>query len=288
MIHSKAIFTLSLLFIFYSGYTQNSYTNKDSLNTQQKKESIWQLIKYDGLSIYGGIKHVYSQPLKWKKNDWAIFAGSLVGQSILLTLDEPANSYFTKQKESIPDIIKDAGFHFGKPLINYGLTGSVYTLGLLTKNEKIRKTGVLLIASATAGGLIQTTSKTLFGRARPNVGEGNFSFRFYNHEPGYHSFMSGHAILAMTTAHAFAKQFDNIFTKSGIYALGLITPVSRLWEGAHWLTDITAGIAISIIVVDSASNYLKKEKRYLITDKKNKIRWNFRLGANQLGIVGSF
>lgn len=39
----------------------------------------------------------------------------------------------------------------------------------------------------------------------------------------------------------------------------MITPVSRLWAGAHWVTDVALGIAISVAVVDSIDNYLKKE-----------------------------
>ncbi|MEW7290164.1 phosphatase PAP2 family protein [Aquimarina sp. 2304DJ70-9] len=270
--------------------TSDSQETKDSLNIKdsQNKMTIWQMMKYDGASVYGGVKHVYTNPIRWKGKDWLTFGGIMAGNAILLAVDEPANDVFAKQGDGVPDLIKEAGFRFGKPLLNYGLTSSVYTLGLLTKNEKIRKTGVLLIASATAGGLLQTVSKTLVGRARPLTGEGNLSFKFNSSEAGFHSFPSGHAILSFTTAHAFAKQFDNLFVKGGIYALGMITPVSRLWDGAHWLTDVTLGLVMSVVIVDSVDNYLKKDKRYVYGNKKNKIRWNLRVGANQIGVVGRF
>lgn len=276
--------TFVLLFIFSTTYSQDTLDVRDS----KEKMTTWQMIKYDGLSVYGGVKHAYTQPFRWKGEQWATFAGVIAGNAALLALDEPAEEYFTKQGEDVPDVIKEAGFRFGKPLLNYGLTTSVYTLGLLTKNEKIRKTGVLLIASATAGGLLQTFSKTLVGRARPLTGEGNLSFRFWSNEAGYHSFPSGHAILSFTTAHAFAKQFDNLYVKGGIYALGMVTPISRLWDGAHWLTDVTLGLVMSVVIVDSIDNYLKKNERYAYGNKKNKIRWNLRFGASQIGVVGRF
>ncbi|WP_234859466.1 phosphatase PAP2 family protein [Aquimarina aquimarini] len=288
MTYTKPLF-LSIIFslITLVIHSQDIQKTGDSLETSEKM-STWQMMKYDGLSIYGGVKNAYTRPLKWKGKDWATFGGIMAGTAILLAVDEPANEYFAEQSEDIPTGVKEVGFRFGKPLLNYGLTTSVYALGLITKNEKIRKTGVLLIASATAGGLLQTVSKTLVGRARPLTGEGNLSFRFYSSEAGYHSFPSGHTILSFTTAHAIAKQFKNPYIKGGIYAIGLLSPVSRLWEGAHWLTDVVLGMAISVVIVDGIDNYLKRTERYAYNHKKNKIKWNLKLGAGQIGIVGSF
>ncbi len=296
MTYLKALLvSIFLVLITQTTYSQDSkpedlLKSQDTLDTRnsQREMTRWQMIKYDGLSVYGGVKHVYTGPLRWKGKDWLTFGSVMAGNAILLAVDEPADEVFAKQGDGVPDLIKEAGFRFGKPLLNYGLTTSVYALGLITKNEKIRKTGVLLIASATAGGLLQTLGKTAVGRARPLEGEGNLSFRFWSSEAGYHSFPSGHAILAFTTAHAFAKQFDNLFAKGGIYALGLVTPVSRLWDGAHWLTDVTLGLVMSVFIVDSVDNYLKKDKRYVYGSKKRKVRWNLRVGAGQIGVVGRF
>ncbi|WP_024771688.1 phosphatase PAP2 family protein [Aquimarina macrocephali] len=293
MTHTKILLICILLVSTFTIHSQDSHDVQDSQNVSdtldtQHKMTTWQMIKHDGVSVYGGVKHVYTSPLRWKEKDWLTFGGVIAGNAILLAVEEPADKVFTKQGDGVPDLIKEAGFRFGKPILNYGLTTSVYTLGLITKNEKIRRTGVLLIASATAGGLLQTLGKTAVGRARPLEGKGNLSFRFWSNEAGHHSFPSGHAILAFTTAHAFAKQFDNLFVKGGIYALGLITPVSRLWDGAHWLTDVTLGLVMSVFIVDSVDNYLKKDKRYAFGSKKHKIRWNLRIGARQIGVVGRF
>jgi len=274
----------------YSSFSQDTLATKNTSGTPRSSEQMttWQIIKYDGLSVYGGVKHAYTQPLKWKEKDWALFGGVVAGTMTLLALDEPANDYFTNQAEGVPDFVQETGFRFGKPLVNYGLTTGIYAIGLVTKNEKIRKTGVLLIASATAGGVFQTFTKTLIGRARPNTNEGNLSFRLWSNEAGFHSFPSGHTILSISTAHALAKQFKNPYVKGGIYAIGLLSPVSRLWSGAHWLTDVVLGAAISIAVVDSVDNYLKKEQRYAYNPKKTKIRWNLSFGAGQVGVVGRF
>jgi len=291
------IFLTSVFFvvIIQKNYSQDSEIKdqqeaKDTLNVNDSKNPItrWQMIKHDGASVYGGVKNAYTNPLRWKKKDWLTFGGIMAGNAILLAVDEPAHEYFLDQGEDIPDGVKKFAFQFGKPLVNYGLTTSVYALGLITKNEKIRKTGVLLIASATAGGLLQTASKTIVGRARPLTNEGNLSFRFWSSDAGYHSFPSGHTILSVTTAYALSKQFKSPYVKGAIYAVGLISPVSRLWEQAHWLTDVVLGAAISIVIVDGVDNYLNKNERYAYDYKKHRIKWNLRFGAGQLGLEGRF
>ncbi|MHA7056372.1 phosphatase PAP2 family protein [Aquimarina sp. M1] len=261
---------------------------EDKAETSTNKMTRWQMLKYDGVSAFGGVKNAYTQPFRWKGKDWATLGGIVAGSTILLAIDERANDYFTNQSEGVPHLIKESGFRFGKPLFNYGLTTGVYALGLITKNKKIRKTGVLLIASATAGGILQTVSKTLAGRARPTTGEGSLSFRFNSSKAGYHSFPSGHSILSFTTAYAISKQFENPYIKGGLYAVGLISPISRLWSGAHWLTDVVLGVALSVVIVDGIDNYLNKKERYVYDSKKFKIKWDLKLGAGQLGVVGSF
>lgn len=297
-----SIFLLSFLFLvpIYSQKKSEEQAKKqveeeqlEPISKGKKEQSQlgmtrWQMLKYDGVSAFGGVKHAYTQPFKWKGKDWATFGGILAGTALVYLIDEPANDFFTDQEEDIPGFIKETGFRFGKPLINYGLTTGVYAFGLITKNEKVRKTGVLLIASATAGGIIQTVSKTLAGRARPYTGKGKDAFKFYSKEADYHSFPSGHSILSFTTAYAISKQFENPYVKGGIYALGLVSPISRLWQGAHWLTDVTLGIVLSVVIVDGIDNYLSKNDRYVYDSKTFKIKWDITLGAGQLGVIGRF
>lgn len=48
------------------------------------------------------------------------------------------------------------------------------------------------------------------------------------------------------------------------------------------------GIAISVAVVDSIDNYLKKEGRYESDRQKPMIQWSLRLGPQKVGLVGTF
>lgn len=263
----------------FSQYQQDE--KKDSL------PSTLQLLKYDGLSAWGGFKHTYSRPFQWQKDDFMVAGAIVLGTGALFLIDEQADTWFQDQEPHIPGLVKDFGWYYGSPQNNYALNGAVYLYGLFTKNEKVRKTGVLLISAASAAGLIQTFSKTVTGRARPGAGEGKASFIPFSSEGKYHSFPSGHTILSFTTAYAIGKQFKNPWVKGGIYALGMVAPVSRLWAGAHWLSDVGLSLAISVVVVDAIDDYLNKERDYG-QPGKDKISWNFQVGLGRVGITGTF
>ena len=249
------------------------------------KESTWSLLKKDGTSILQGVKHAYTQPFKWKKDDWLTAGGIVAGTAIMYIYDEQTSEMFIKQGEGAPQMLKEIGWYYGSPQNFFMISTGVYGYGLLANNEAFRHTGVLIISSAVATGLIQTISKNAFGRARPSQEVGSREFKFMSKESGYHSFPSGHSILSFTASHAIAKQFESLWVKGGVYAVGLIAPVSRLWAGAHWLTDVTLGMVLSIVIVDGIDNFLQQKKD---ENKEKLINWNVKMGANGVGLIGVF
>ncbi|NLP56968.1 phosphatase PAP2 family protein [Lutibacter sp. B1] len=257
-------------------------------NAQEKtiKQPLLKSLKADATAIYGGIKYAYTQPLKWKKDDWLTFGAVALSTGILYMYDEETSDYFIEQDDNAPHMLKEIGWYYGSPQNFFMITGGVYGYGLIANNEAFRRTGVLIISAAAASGIIQTVTKNAFGRARPSEGVGKDKFKFMSKEPGYHSFPSGHAILSFTASHAIAKQFDNLWVKGGIYAVGLIAPVSRLWAGAHWLTDVTLGVVISVVIVDGIDNFLNSSEK--TTKKEPKISWKLKAGIGNIGLVGTF
>lgn len=255
------------------------------------KETMWTRLKYDATSMGRGFVYTYGRPLHWEKQDYLILGATAVGTGILYATDEQTSDYFVEQSEDIPQGIQDFGYYFGKPLVNYGLTGSIYFYGLLTNNEKVRHTGVLMITSASVGGLLQQVLKTATGRARPSTDLGSSYFDPFNGSPAFSSFPSGHTVLAVTTVYAISKQFKSPWIKGGLFLIGSITPLSRLWAGAHWASDVLLSTVMSVAIVESVDSYLKKEKRYQLnpdTFTPKKISWNLRAGYNQIGLVGTF
>lgn len=234
------------------------------------------------------IGHAYTGPLRWKKDDWVV-AGTIAGGTALLYfVDDDVNTFFTNRREDLPGVLDEAGERGGSPQVIYGLTAGTYLFGLFTKNEKLRRTGALMTSAAVTAGFLQTVLKATVGRSRPQNGEGKFSFSPYSGTPGFRSFPSGHTILSVTMAHAVAKQFDNVWVKVGVYALGSVAPLQRLWAGAHWLTDVALSTALSIVIVDSIDNYMNQQELYPDGSKKRGITWNFNVGLGRAGLTGTF
>ena len=247
---------------------------------------------YDMGSIYKGALFTFSGPARWGKQDAVIAGASVAGTGLLLLADNTVATYFREQGEKVPYGWHKAGWYMGKPQYNYAFTFGVYATGLIFKNEKIRRTGVVIITAATTGGLLQTVLKQVTGRARPGANAGHLTFDPFSKKEAYHSFPSGHAILSTTVFYALSKQFTNPWVKAGFYTAGLLTPVSRMWDNAHWITDVAVGAGISILCVESAEHFLKKNERYAADrvhdphDKK--ISWSFSAGYKTIGLTGTF
>lgn len=291
------------LIVLIFAFQNQGFAQADSLNSQKDsltiakieqdsvvKESFWQKLKYDARNGANGFLYTFTQPTRWQKKDYAYLGGTLIGTGILYLSDEEISSFFRRQEKDIPHTISEFGFRFGKPQINYGLTGGIYLTGLLTNNEKIRYTGVLLITSASVSGLLQQVMKTVAGRARPTTELGHDYFDPFNGSPAFSSFPSGHTALSVTTCYALSKQFESPWIKGGFYVLGMVSPLSRIWEGAHWASDVFLSTVMSVAIVECVDSYLKRDNKYKLNpeEQKNKISWNVRMGYNQLGLVGTF
>lgn len=253
---------------------------------QEKETNLWNDFTYDIGNIFGGVGYAYSRPFHWQGNDWANL-GYLTGGTLLLaTVDDEVNHWKNGFREDIPNLVIDYGNEYGSPENNYMLTGGVYLAGLFTKNEKLRRTGVLLISSATAGGFLQQVSKRIIGRARPKSGESSDTFdpfhlnRVYN----YDSFPSGHAMLAFSNAYAIAKQFRSPWVKAGIYTVGLIPGFVRVVDDFHWFSDVAFSTVLSIFIVESIDRYLDSKYDEKYNNNTKQVSWNLSFGPNTMGV----
>lgn len=250
--------------------------------------SIGKLALYDLKQGIKGVGYSFSRPFHWKKKDFTTLGTVILGAFALSTIDDEGSSFFVRNEPQVPNLFQEVGTRFGSPQVYFISNASLYGFGLFTKNEKLRKTSVLIISSSFTSGIIQSFSKTAFGRARPGNGYKSNEFKFWSNEASFHSFPSGHTVLSVTMAHAIAKQFDNIWSKVGVYTLGAIAPISRLFAGAHWLTDVGIATVLSIAVVDSIDKFLFNSKSYDYLKKEKQISWNFTFGGNKIGLVGNF
>jgi len=278
-----------LVFVSVSFSVLGQTTNKPIIDFSEK--SMWQNFTYDMGNVFGGMGYAYSRPLHWKGKDFANLGYVAAGTTALFLVDDELNNWTQGWTNDVPEWIKDYGHNIGGPSKNYMLTGGVYLVGLFTKNEKLRRTGVLLISSASAAGLLQQVTKRIVGRARPKSGEQSNVFDpfHFRRVKNYDSFPSGHSMLAFTNAYAIAKQFDNPWVKAGIYAVGLVPGIARVLDDFHWVSDISVGIITSIFIVEAIDKWLDRKYNKKYNDKKaSKLSWDLRMGPGTMGVALRF
>jgi len=264
-----------------------------SLNAQdlKKDRNLWQTFTYDMGNVFKGVGYTYTRPLSWQSDDFLKLGAVAATTGGLYAFDDNIRSTFLNHKEDVPNVLLEYGWYAGSPQNNYAATGAVYLTGLFTKNEKLRRTGVLLISSATATGLLQQITKSATGRARPGTEFGKNHFRPFGGDKAYRSFPSGHAVLTFTNAHVIAKQFKSWWVKAPIYAIGVIPGLSRIYEDAHWASDVFLSWALSYFVVESLDIYLDKKYNSKYNDqasRKTNMELNLTFGGNTLGAVLTF
>jgi len=264
-----------------------------NVSAQQRNKAVdstttWNTLKYDTNASWRSIKHSVTRPLHWKGKDYVKLGSIVVGTAIISTADKETSTFFRGQDSSFPQPIQDFGYYFAKPKYFLMMNAGIYGFGLFTKNEQVRKTGVLIISSSLTAGYLQILARSAFGRARPYSGKNPYTFKPFASEEEYFSFPSGHTVLGMTIAHSVAKQFKSTWVKIGIYSIGSAPALSRLIDGAHWTSDIVFGAALSILVVDGIDKFLFNSKTYSYPKKDKQITWNLQFSGRQLGVVGTF
>lgn len=255
----------------------------DSLNTTR-----WKMLKYDVGNTFKAVGNAYARPFHWNKKQWYTLGGVAAGTGLLYIVDDETSRFISLQRESVPRGVRDYGTFYGSPENNFLVTTGVYLTGLALKDEKLRRTGVLLISSAAASGLLQQIVKSAVGRARPVADLGKDTFDPFNSSRNFHSFPSGHTVLAFTNAYAIAKQFRSPWVKGGIYAVGLIPGVSRVWDRQHWVSDFAVSIALSIATVEAIDRYLDRKYDQKYIEGTKDVSWNLGFGPGTLSISMNF
>lgn len=96
-------------------------------------------------------------------------------------------------------------------------------------------------------GLITNLFKRLVGRGRPSEFEasGAFSFQNFFNDWTFQSFPSGHSATAIATAFVIGFLWPRSFLV--LLVVGVVVAISRVPVGAHYPTDIFAGIIIGAL-----------------------------------------
>lgn len=232
--------------------TNLAFTQKDTLR-------LWGRVKKDASLTGNTIVKTYARPFHWKKKEFIKLGVVLGGSALAMLADEPIADYFETSRSSTLDDIAKVGDFMGQPENNYPIMVGMWTIGVVVNDEWMRDTGIMLFASVTTAGLVQTLSKTVVGRARPGAGEGAFSYKPFG-GAAYHSFPSGHTMLAISTSWILARQINWLPGKILFFTVPVVVGASRIYDRAHWFSDIVLGSALGIAFAEAVVNIYPKLK----------------------------
>ncbi len=205
--------------------------------------TIWKMVQQDIFSSAYDAAFVLTAPLRFSGRDWAITGALAGGTAAIFPPDEPIRDFMKQQHGKIQDQIMDIGQRYGTGVLWRISSGTFYAGGLILRNDDIRTTGRLLFEAELMAQFISSQGKILFGRSRPYEGEGAFKFRPLQDLLGA-SLPSGHAITASTFATIMARRLHNLPLGIVLYGLAGVTAVSRVYNDAHWTSDVVLGSAL--------------------------------------------
>lgn len=255
----------------------------DSLALPKKKTN-------DAVRIVDAFAYTLTSPIRWKKEDWMYFGGSMVATSIISLADKPVNKIINRNTSGFYKEFADFGYHNGKPYAAIVLAGGFYLTGWVIKDEWTKETAVTLTSAYMTSGLLQTALKKIVGRARPSEGFGPYEFRPFRNDPGFSSFPSGHSQIAFVTSMVLAERVNQPWLKAAFYTGAAVTMASRMYANAHWLSDVSFGGFLGYVCTKSVINRLNKNKSTNPWEqyRKNKITWTATPTANGFGVIGTF
>jgi hypothetical protein len=234
--------------------------------TRRVRNGIPRRIIRDGVNLFSSIALTYTQPLHWQKRDFLYLGGTVLLTGASLLVDEPLYRLMQNHRNRTFNAIESVGDFLGQPEHNYPFMLALWGSGVLLNNDWLRDTGLMVIASVSASGLVQSIAKEAVGRSRPVSGRGSGDFKPFGGVE-YHSFPSGHTMLAVATSWVLARQVKFVPLKIVFYSIPVVTGLSRVYDGAHWFSDIILGSALGIACAESVLKLYPKMKarhRYLL------------------------
>ena len=251
---------LVFLFFISTPFLSAQTDNKESQNIIQTIGSDIQTAVVDGF-------HLLISPTKFSNKDLLLTGGAVLSTGAIMPFDEDVRKYAKRNHSDFNDKIMDAGKAYGNVLSPIIIGGSIYSYGLFLKNENVRTTGRMVIESVVYAGAITTVIKTLFGRSRPFVEDGNHFYKFMQFNNDHTSFPSGHSTIAFAISSVLSNRINNTYASICLYTIAGLTSVSRVYHDDHWASDVFLGSAIGYFV----GNFISKNSGILYTDKNKKV-----------------
>ena len=193
----------------------------------------------------------FTQPLRWEGSDW-LKLGAMGAGSILLMkfVDQPGRDL----------ALRDRSYFYSAPIEGGRMYGELYTPvilfagfaahSLITNDISTRKIAYEIGQASLYAGIIDFALKGIIGRARPYANEGTSSYHpltFFSGDD-YHSFPGGHTTAAFVLSTILSRNAGPTWLKILAYLPAVATPISRIYQDQHWVSDCVVGAAFGYCI----------------------------------------
>jgi membrane-associated phospholipid phosphatase len=188
-------------------------------------------------------------------HDLVFVAGFTLGTIALAPLDRHFTHQLQKPARQSNRLLKRSANVFrllGQPGSLITGTG-IYLLGRFDGQRRTEDMGLHTVEAVLLGSVEAGAIKVIAGRARPRVSPdnaANFQLLGGLRDDNHRSFPSGHATSAFAFAATVASETQRWWPGSRwiigpiLYGGATLTGMSRIYNNAHWASDVMAGAAL--------------------------------------------
>jgi membrane-associated phospholipid phosphatase len=191
----------------------------------------------------------FTQPLRWGGTDWLKFG--LLGASTVLAMeaDQPVRDAVLRDQRYYNSVPIVAGRVWGEIYMPMALFGGFALHSLIADDMRSRKIAYEIGQASLYAAALTYTMKFVFGRARPYTGDGAGTYHpFTLNDDAFHSLSSGHATIAFVLSTVLSRNVQPTWLKILVYLPAILTPISRVYQDQHWVSDNILGAAVGYFV----------------------------------------
>ena len=175
----------------------------------------------------------------------------LTGFGLLLLLDEEIQDQALDAQSGgatdFFDTVEPLGDFY--PLLAAG--AAAWTAGTLFDARRLQMAGLNGFQSVLLAAIPVQLTKSAFGRARPNDGEGSGAWF-----DGGKSFLSGHTTFSFAAASAIAHAYeDTAWVPWTAYTLAALVGAQRIYADKHWASDVFVSALVGWGVGQAVSDF---------------------------------
>ncbi|HTV10181.1 MAG TPA: phosphatase PAP2 family protein [Candidatus Aquilonibacter sp.] len=198
------------------------------------------------LNVAGDTYRIFTSPIYIRGRDlrWILPMAAVTG--ISLSQDSHVARYIVSHNPGFNNTADNVSYdlmysYIAGPVVMYGTS-------LATHNDHLRESGLLGGEALIDSEIFDTIIKLSTFRERPTAAT-NYDGKFYQTSAGIDSsFISGHSILAWSSAAVLAAEYPSPWHQAALYTGAGATALTRVLAEKHFPTDVLLGSAAGWLI----------------------------------------